>query len=226
MPHVKPQKVITPADLAIASIVTHDELRDSLLDLPIDKLREEKPISTMVVADYCIDMLQKGKLRAGAAAAFPHGLFHDCRKTISVNYSYDKKMRNRTNGQEGAKGGPTWQQAVLMPHPWREGVEVLTPLTVHQADVLAHTVEGWLFVRNARAYLRGEPLTLRQRAAGFGRGDWDNYLDENNDSIPFEDVRPWFYDRAKQPVNHRTITLSNISRMTFGGQTFVVANPA
>jgi len=187
--------------------------RDGLLQALIKRALERDGRGDVMIVEYETDMTQsssvsKPKLRA----AFPNGLRHIVRTTVQVNYDYARKVENRTDGAETAKGGPTWQRAVVI-----DGC--MTPLTVHNKDVA--TDEPLTFIPNARAYLRYEPLTDAQREGGFGKGDFSRYETVNADGewveVAYADVQPIFYDRAETAVNHRTLSLKNVTAMRFGG---------
>jgi hypothetical protein len=188
------------------SIIHCDELAGLIMRRAIDI----KGRGDVMVADYVTDMLKKGKLRASAKAAFPDGLRHNVTVTCQVNYDYDKKLQNRTDGEEHAKGGSTWQQAVLL-------AGHLTPLTTHKDDVIRQTEDDTICQPSARFYLRYEPITEAQKAAGFGKNDRSVYTDGHGTVLPYDMVKPFFFERKATPVNHRTLTLNNLTSLKMGG---------
>lgn len=200
----------TPAAPAQTVVVID---HDQLLHLLIKRALENDGRGDMLLVDYSSDMLKKGKLRAAARSAFDNGLRHVVRATVQVNYDYDRKLQNRTDGAERAKGGPTWQHAVVI-----DGCK--TPLTVHAKDVATET--PLTFVPNARAYLRYEPLTEAQRENGFGAADFSRYEDDDGNEIAYASVKPFFFDRQPSAVNHRTLTLSNVTRVRMAGVVYEI----
>jgi|TARA_Y100000296_G_scaffold84818_1_gene118960 hypothetical protein len=210
----------TILDLPAAAVtVSRDEMRDMLIDWAILRVRDGLPSDATLIAEYSINMLLPSKLRAAAKFKFSKGLIHHCRKTLNVGYDYDRKVKVR--GGKGATGGATWQQAVVVPNPYGDG-DIITPLTIHQKDVLAKDTKGYIFAADTAWYLRCETLTHAQRDAGFGRSDYDYYADSNAESIDFSDVKPFFYHRTKQLVKHRTISSPNIKVVTFKGSTYLL----
>ena len=202
-------QVVPVTPVPTVSVIDHDQL----LQLLLDRAVQRNGRGDTFVVEYATDMLGKGKLRASARAVFQEGINHIVRKTIQVNYDYATKVENRTDGAETAKGGPTWQHAVeINGH--------LTPLTVHRADVATET--PLTFIPGARAYLRYEPLTDAQKQAGFGKGDYDRYQTDSGEVIPYETVEPFFFDREKTTVNHRTLSLSNITGVRLSGIVYQV----
>jgi hypothetical protein len=202
-PAAKPSQTVVPRRGTVIVISRND-----LLQLLIERALKRDGRGDMFIVEYVTDMLAKGKLRAAAKGVFPDGLRHIVRKTIQVNYNYARKLENRTGGAETASGGPTWQRAVEI-----DGC--LTPLTVHRADVVAE--KPLTFVPNARAYLRYEPLTEKQRNAGFGGADFDRYEDGHGSIVPSASVWPFFFARKKQAVNHRTLALHNVTAVRMDG---------
>lgn len=205
-----PKPTATPAAAAQTVVVIK---HDDLLRLLIQRSLERDGRGDVMVVDYKTDMLRKSKLRAAARTAFDNGLFREVRTTIQVNYNYDKKLQNRTDGREKAVGGKTWQRAVVVN-------DKLTPLTVHASDLLTDNPQT--FAPGARAYLRYEPLTAKQRNSNFGKGDYSKYVDAAGDEIPAETVKPFYFDRKPQAVNHRTLGLANVTAVRFGGVVYQV----
>lgn len=171
----------------------------------------------MLVVTYQTDMLGKGKLKAGAKVAFTKGLVHKVRKTVRMGYDYATVVENRTDGEETAKGGKTWQQAYTI----NEGGKIrITAMTVHKDDIKIMDNDGNIVLNdNARAYLRYEPLTDEQLAAGFGKNDSDKYADKDGEEIDFDKVKPFFYDREPQIVKHRTLSMLNVISIKVDGTT-------
>lgn len=201
-----PNPTVTIPAVPTATVIRIDH--DELLNLLILRAMKREGKGDVFQVDYKTDMLKKGKLRAAARTAFAKGIFHVVRVTCQVNYDYGKKLEKRTDGEETAKGGPTWQQAVeINGH--------LSPLTVHKDDVAS--VNPLRFIPNARVYLRYEPVTDNQKAAGFGKSDFSRYEDADGNEIAYETVQPYFFDREPQAVNHRTLSLGNTTRVKLDG---------
>ena len=205
---VNPTAVVpqTPAQTVI--VVDYDELVHLLLERTIG--RDGR--GDVFIVDYSIDMLKKGKLSAAARSAFPNGIFHVARQTIQVNYDYGKKLENRTDGAEHAKGG-NWQYAVTVNNKY-------TPFSTHKNDVAND--KPLTLISGARLYLRYEPLTEEQRDSGFGKGDFSKYMDIDGNEIAYVTVKPFFFARKEQAVSHRTLTIGNVTAVRFGGNMFQV----
>jgi hypothetical protein len=184
----------------------------SLVTLLARRTLARTPGNTLRVS-YRTDMLGKGKLRASARAAFPNGIWHEVTRDVNVNYDYGKKYEARTG--EAAPGTGNWQQAVII-----DGR--VSPLTTHRDDVIGNRDDTTIVARSGRFYLRYEPLTEAQRAAGFGKGNTSRYVDNDGKIIPDATVAPHFGSRAAQPVEHRTLTLSNVTYAKIDGTEYTV----
>ncbi|MDP8218427.1 MAG: hypothetical protein P9M03_06855 [Candidatus Theseobacter exili] len=194
-------------DPTVVESITYQELIDILLTRSV----ELNGRGDIMVVDYQTDMLKKGKLRAAARSAFPDGLKRIVRATIQVNYDYGKKLENRTNGAEKAKGGPTWQRPVMVNGKF-------TAMASHKADFVNETDEK--LITNARIYVRYEKLTPAQKAAGFGKNDFSRYETDNGDIVDGADVEEFYFDRPKQTVQHRVLTLGAVKDMKVSGKNY------
>ena len=171
----------------------------------------------VLVVTYETDMLAKGKLKAGAKTIFINGLKHKVRKTIRMCYDYATVVEYRTDGEETAKGGNTWQQAFTIND---KGKVRITALTVHKDDVESIDNDSNVHLKdNARAYLRYEPLTDEQVVAGFAKNDSDKYFDNDSKEVDKDKLKPFFYDRKPQIVKHRTLSMMNVISIKVDGVT-------
>jgi len=162
----------------------------------------------VLVVSYQTDMLAKGKMKSIAKATFTNGLTHKVRKTVRIGYDYATVVENRTDGEQTAKGGKTWQQAFTINE---NGKVRITALTVHKDDVDNIDADSNVHLKsNARAYLRYEPLTDEQKAAGFAKNDSDAYFDNDGNEISIDAIKPFFYEREVQIVKHRTLNMLNL----------------
>jgi len=171
----------------------------------------------ILYVEYQTDMLGKGKLRAAAKTHFVNGISHKVGVTMQVNYDYATKVENRTYGEETAKGGPTWSQAVIV-----NGKR--TPLAVHKADIEFSDGVNMSFIPGARVYMRYEPITDAQKNAGFGKNDYSQYVDSQGKEIDYNEIKPFFLDKGKPDsgVNHRTLALGNVTSIKLEGETYLV----
>jgi hypothetical protein len=187
------------------NLVNLDTLRDFLITRTLIGQK-----GNIMIVEYKINMLGKGKLKAAAKKFFTNGIFRHVKTTINVNYDFGTKFENRTGEEYEAKGN--WQQAVIV------GGHI-SPLSIHKKDV--EQLEPVMKIRhNANAYLRYESMTENQRNAGFGRNDFSHYVDANGIEIDKETVKPFYFDREEQIINHRTLTLSNVIRMQVDGEIY------
>jgi hypothetical protein len=200
------QTTTATPDVEVQSL-SYQELIDKLLERSV----ELNGRGDIMVVDYQTDMLKKGKLRAAAQAAFSDGLRRVVRATIQVSYDYDKKLQNRTDGAEKAKGGPTWQRPVLVNGKF-------SSFASHKADFVNETDE--MLIPDARIYVRYEKLTEAQRSAGFGKNDFSRYETDNGDIVDEADVREFYFDKKPQTVQHRVLTLQAVKEIKFGGQNY------
>lgn len=199
--------LLTDADAGMITVETVSYRQ--FIDLLIARALQLHGRGDVMTVEYETDMLKRGKLRAAASKAFPNGLRHVVRKVVSVNYDYDRKVQNRTDGAEQAKGGPTWQRAITVNSRH-------TPLTAHKDDY-----DGTDFAPDARVYLRYEGMTDAQRAAGFGKKDFSRYETTNDGKtveVSRDAVAPFFFNRPKQTVEHRTLTLRSVLNIKMGGK--------
>jgi len=149
-----------------------------------------------ISAEY--DMDAKGKMLA-ASPFRGKGLLKLSETTILVTFDYDKSLQRRSDGEERAKGGPTWQQRVVR----ADGT--LTPLTTHKSDVDLPADE-------ARFYLSGEFQTSSSRYAQGG------------ETVEKANVEPWLPTRnyGAETVAWRTVALQNLNRVSIDKETYII----
>jgi hypothetical protein len=210
------QTIIQTQTQTAPVIPIHTITHDNLITALIARALRLDGRGDILYATYQTDMLGKGKLRAAAKSHFKNGIFHKVGVTMQVNYDYATKLENRTDGEETAKGGNTWQQAVIV-----NGKK--TPLAVHKEDIEFSDGVNMSFIPGARVYMRYEPITQNQKDAGFGKNDYSKYVDSLGNGIAYSDVQPFFFDRKDEsPVNHRTLALGNVTSIKLEGETYLV----
>lgn len=128
--------------------------------------------------------------------------------TILVSFDYDASLQRRTDGEEQAAGGPTWQQALIVNGR-------LTPLTVHSEDVEEHDGHNVICKPNARCYLRGE---FRSSESKFVMPDGEELNAEKVADL--KQYLPIY--KQGEVVKFRTVCLNNIESIRFGGTSYVI----
>ena len=205
----------TATKVAIVPTLLSDEIMtvrlvdtDELVGELVKRALQLNGRGDILTVEYSTDMLGKGKLRAAAQGAFPNGLTSHVRATFQVNYDYGAKVERRTGENFSPVGN--WQQAVIANGK-------LTPLAVHKEDLAGNTSEDdTRCIPGARFYLRGEPLTDAQYAAGFGKKDFAKFLDNNGNEVADNEVKPFRFDKKEQVVKHRTVGVNNLLAVKIG----------
>lgn len=195
----------TLANLPKVKIVNVEQLRDILLT---------RKGAAFASIEMDFDMLEKDKrgqykkLRKNNPWNVEEAMLRKrSKQSILVTFDYDRALQKRTDGEEQAVGGPTWQQALTF-----EGK--LTPLTVHKKDVAEYDNNGNVSrcIDNARFYLRCEY-----------RGGKSEYYDESR-TIGKNEVTPYLKKQGdKGAVNFHLVSLRNLVSLRMDGVEYRIA---
>ena len=154
-------------------------------------------------ADYDADE----KMKKRNNPFYGQGLRKLSKTEVMVTFDYDKSMEKR--GDEAAKNGKTWSQAVT-----REDGS-LTPLSVHKADIVTPQSPGQRLVLKdgARAYLRCEFRSTKSR-----------YIDAEGNEVAYELIKPHLKATGKddRTVKFHTVGLKNVTKLRLDGQSFKI----
>lgn len=189
-------QAIQIANQTTEQLVTMDELRDILI-------RRHGSAFARVVMLTSMD--DKNKMRKTNNPWYGKNIRKETMATVLVNFDYDASLQRRTDGEESAKGGPTWQQAVII-----DGK--LTPLTVHKKDVIS--VDPLRINPNANCYLRCE---YRSGSTRYIRPSGQVLSDAEADNI-----RSYQTERTPSAVKFMTVSFASVQRLTIDKITYVL----